>query len=77
MSVQGPHQFCNAAPIAVRAVGLCGCIGRVCKQLNICTAAVVQEPLTAVFLHGLLGSSRNWRSFSRKLAQDAAARINR
>ncbi|WIA38161.1 hypothetical protein OEZ86_001515 [Tetradesmus obliquus] len=36
-----------------------------------------QEPITAVFLHGLLGSSRNWRSFSRKLAQDAAARTNR
>uniref|UniRef100_A0A383VT47 AB hydrolase-1 domain-containing protein n=1 Tax=Tetradesmus obliquus TaxID=3088 RepID=A0A383VT47_TETOB len=37
----------------------------------------IQEPITAVFLHGLLGSSRNWRSFSRKLAQDAAARTNR
>jgi len=36
-----------------------------------------QQPITAVFLHGLLGSSRNWRSFSRKLAVDAAAKANR
>lgn len=36
-----------------------------------------QRPITAVFLHGLLGSSRNWRSFSRKLAVEAAAKANR
>lgn len=36
-----------------------------------------QNPITAVFLHGLLGSSRNWRSFSRKLAIEAAAKANR
>jgi pimeloyl-ACP methyl ester carboxylesterase len=43
------------------------------------SAAVLQQqdPITAVFLHGLLGSSRNWRSFSRKLAVEAAAHANR
>lgn len=42
------------------------------------TAAMqAQNPITALFLHGLLGSSRNWRSFSRKLAVEAAAKANR
>jgi predicted alpha/beta-fold hydrolase len=36
-----------------------------------------QDPITAVFLHGLLGSNKNWRSFTRKLAVEAAAKANR
>lgn len=43
------------------------------------STAAMQEhnPITAVFLHGLLGCGRNWRSFSRKLAVEAAAKANR
>ena len=39
-------------------------------------ASPKQEPMTAMVLHGLLGNSRNWRSFAKKFAQEAADRCS-
>ncbi|KAI8471952.1 MAG: Alpha/Beta hydrolase protein [Monoraphidium minutum] len=41
------------------------------------TLSAGRGPLTAVFLHGLLGCGKNWRSFSKGLAVQAAKREGR
>jgi hypothetical protein len=63
----------SSAPQPIGAVGF-----RPAPRPATCTQGSCHRgPLTAVYLHGLLGSGKNWRSFSKGLAVQAAKQTGR